>query len=75
MANYSLQKMVKVADGGEMSGISLSPITRLLGFEQFNDADIDMLIECTALPPGAKAEDYEHMLEVHEQLKKLKEAV
>lgn len=43
--------------------------------EYFTGDDIDMLIECTALPPGAKAEDYEHMLEVHEQLKKLKEAV
>lgn len=75
MANYSLQKMVKVADGGKVGGISFSPIGRIFGTEWFNDDDIDMLIECTALPSGAKAEDYEHMLEVHEQLKKLKEAV
>ena len=74
MANYSLYKTVEVADGGEIGGVSLSHITRLLGLERFNDDDIDMLIECTTLPSGAKAEDYEHMLEVHEQLKKLKEA-
>lgn len=47
---------------------------RIVHTEHLTGDDIDMLIECTTLPSGAKAEDYEHMLEVHEQLKKLKEA-
>lgn len=66
---HILQK--RTYEGTNAQGVSAY---RIVHTEHFTSDDIDMLIECTALPKDAKAEDYEHMLEVHEQLKKLRGA-
>lgn len=63
------EKRVIRPPGLKQDGMQFTPVEHRT--EWLDQSDIDMLIECTALPPGGKAEDYEHMLEIHETLKKL----
>lgn len=67
---FTQEKRVVQEPKPKQEGLKFTPVEHR--HEWLSEDDFDMLIECTELRPGEKAEDHEHMLEVNAILKRLR---